>query len=770
MPEVTHQAVEVITSSPGQDGAQTCLIEHPNHSMEHPPVQELDAHSEPLGPELSEQSTENTEISRDTVATDRKKRLSMGESIGSLGLLAIIGGTVACLASVGFLIFLWTGAGSSREAVDASHAWRAIVLNGWVAQATTLTSLLIRTVVAAQATVCTAMLASLFLERRQVLKSSSAQFSVLRAVNDGPLKLVQLVWKSGSISPVFCRETVLLVILALVTLALQFASTILLSDLHDSKIVADAAPSLVNDYIDGEVAQFYVPNPRSNTQINAVYGELPPYASPDPDSKGFSISGPRKRSFLPLLETNNRTSIQHYEGNAVVLSTNTACLRPIMRTNYRGTVKELIQDQGVARYGLLGGTLFYGQSLQNATSVDDLCSSEGCYTTEFNCSIAGGRTKAPDWQGTLCLVDAVGGDFQPNGLSTGLDSTRDPWSNHSAVYLMIFTNMFGTDWEASQESRSLEVAPTTEFGEWNSYEILEDRFVNVSLCFSSYYANLAFVDMVATGDLTEPQDDWSVTGVSNSSEALKYYGISERNSSLADRGLLTILNINAPDILSPLVDVKDANQSKWLNHSVAEKTAGDFEDGIATVFITPQGPGLSNLALCTVCDIEAFGMDPGLTGLLQNTVAKTGRAVDVLEVYLASTANSFYNVFLQSFNGTEEVMVTYTKAVQLVGGCQGGWCKGLISVSVLIAIHLLCIAATTYTYVNLTGFSRQGDVWHAVAQLNGPELKTALERGNDQSDSSLKEELDEQGSNVLVALKRLDNGNIGITSDFEQSK
>ncbi|OTB00177.1 hypothetical protein M426DRAFT_243098 [Hypoxylon sp. CI-4A] len=105
--------------------------------------------------------------------------LRMRESLGIWVGVVIIGGIIGSLAGLGFLIFLWTAHGSDEEATDAPHAWRAIMISGWMTQATTLCAVLIRIVVGAQATVCTAMLASLILEGRGVRKSHVVQFSVM---------------------------------------------------------------------------------------------------------------------------------------------------------------------------------------------------------------------------------------------------------------------------------------------------------------------------------------------------------------------------------------------------------------------------------------------------------------------------------------------------------------------------------------------------------------------------------------------------------------
>ncbi|OTA82274.1 hypothetical protein M434DRAFT_379550 [Hypoxylon sp. CO27-5] len=731
-----------------------------------------EAHCEASGPELDEQSTDDTptlQALESETTPIPERRLTMRESIGAPGLLTITGGTLACLASLAFLIFLWTGQGSSPGAINASSSWRAIVLGGWVAQATTLATILIRTAAAAQATVCTSMLASLFLERRHVPKSDAAQFSVLRAVNDGPLKLAWLILRSKQFYHMLCIETALVFFLVISTLTLQFASTILFSDLRESKIAANMEPFSVNDYIAGEVNMLYGTNVGDQPPTNAIFGELPSDVSCDPDSKGFSATGPKKRAFLPLREPSNRTAIHDYKGNAVVLSSSVVCMRPIMQATYHGVEMVTSRPSDPSYFGQINGTLHYGEGLREAHSISDLCDSEGCSTVKFNCSIPGGYEFLPGWRTSLCIVDAIGGNFRPGGLRMGWNSTTEAWSNSSMVNLLFYTNMYTTDWNTSRSTQSLESVPATGVGEWSSYEVQSDKFVNVTLCFSNFHANLASVDMVATGNLVEPLGNWSSTGVSDSSRVRKYLGVSEKNATLADRGILTILDIQEPEKLSPIEPVVDGIID-LANHTSAEWAANDFEDGLSGMLTYTGLEGVTTFQACTLCDFDGITRQPELAALIEDTISDTGRAADGLQAYTTAFANTFYNEFLKDFTGAEEVQITFTKTVQVAGACQESGCKGLASVASLVGIHLLCVALTMYAYIRVTHYSRQGNTWQVASQLMGPELKTMLERGNDLDDDTIRDELRKEGNNVLVTLERTESGMISMVRSLKKSK
>ncbi|KAI0528246.1 hypothetical protein F5B22DRAFT_632663 [Xylaria bambusicola] len=661
------------------------------------------------------------------------QRLTIKDSIGIYGLLILVLGTFTTLASLGFIIFLWTGQGSSLQAVHASPSWRAIIIAGWLTQATTLAALIIRASAAAQATVCTAMLSALFLEKQAVPKSEAPQFSILRTVNDGPVRLAQLIFKRGQFSRMLCIETILVFALVVSTLSLQFSSTILFSDLHDFQIAENSASFPVNDYISEEVEGLYVTDFSQLSPPNAIFGELPSTRSVDPDSAGFSITRPVKRAFLPLKESQNRTSIHAYSGNTVTVSSNVACMRPIMQSTYQGKQWGTGLQPEPFSFGEINGTLHYGESLQKAHSITSLCDSKGCLTSDFHCSLPGGYEAHPGWGDSLCLIDAVNGDSPPSDAGVKWNSTTEPWSDKSI-----------SDWNASRNVRGMEAIPATDIGEWKSFEIQQDRFINVTLCFSSFHAELTF-------------GNWSTIGVGDSSKVRKYLGVSDKNSTLADRGLLTINDIRAPQKLAPLdPNGPNYNDSSKPQQTLAERGASDYE-ALVYYQLTYSSSDIPSIIGCNVCTFLGNTQNPQRIQILQDTIAETKRAADAIQAWTTSISNTIYYDFLSSFNAAEQI-----------GG--GNGLKGLISVIALVSFHLVCVGLTSIFFVRRTQYSRQGNTWHTISQLIGPELNSMLERSDNMDDSTIAKEAKENGDNVLVRLEKTGDGRIGLVRKEEQPK
>ncbi|KAK5637426.1 hypothetical protein RRF57_013138 [Xylaria bambusicola] len=254
-------------------------------------------------------------------------RLPIKESLGLSGSLTVIGGSIVALGLLSFLMFLWFGHGG-RESANATWVWRQIALRGWMTQSITLASLGLRFTISMQSAVCTSMLAALVLERKLTPKPNVAWFSIIRSTNDGPLKMVRMMLSSKTL--VRSVEFWLLFLLAVTTLGLQFASTILLSDIVDSAIVSDMDQTQMPDLFDPSGADLSVINWLFGAMkpVYGIFGELDVDYNVLPDARGLSQTGLVQRAFLPLDRPNDRVSTRYFKGNAIVMSSKTACMRP----------------------------------------------------------------------------------------------------------------------------------------------------------------------------------------------------------------------------------------------------------------------------------------------------------------------------------------------------------------------------------------------------------------------------------------------------------
>ena len=175
----------------------------------------------------------------------KDKRLPILLSIGCTGCIALVLGSALTLIALAFLVFLWTGEGPVPGGEQAFRIWRDIMLNGQIAQAVTLTSLILRVVSASQATICTSMVAALLLERRKIPLSCVARISAMRSVNGGPRDLLQIIL-SQLRGLAIHTESVLLSVLFISAVGMQFSSTILVSDFDEASLIGYPNLSRIN--------------------------------------------------------------------------------------------------------------------------------------------------------------------------------------------------------------------------------------------------------------------------------------------------------------------------------------------------------------------------------------------------------------------------------------------------------------------------------------------------------------------------------------------
>lgn len=419
-----------------------------------------------------------------TRALSRGGALPIRQSLGIWGCIVIIGGSIGALAGFGFLIFLWAARGSGDDATNAPRVWRAIALHRWMSQAITLAALLIRVIAAAQASVCTAMLASLILEKREVRKSQAAQFSVMRGINDGPLKLLRLLLPSRQ--TILHAESLLVFALTLSTFSLQFSTTILFSDIYDGTVAGDTIPIRVKHSILNETAHIVISTFQYQAPVNAVYGEVPSNRSSAPDSRGFSDGGLVQRSFLPFDKQQNRTAVRRFEGDGVTMNTRVACMRPEFEGSFVTDILPRVVADLKNYNARINGTLRYGKSLRDAHSNSTLCNSEGCQSARFDCGLPEGIDESSGYQSAFCSVASAGGEYWNGTGDIGWETSDEPWTSHSMVQLVYLNNIASANWPLVVVPLKLADAPRIDYEEWSSFELLPGKFLNITLCFSAF--------------------------------------------------------------------------------------------------------------------------------------------------------------------------------------------------------------------------------------------------------------------------------------------
>ncbi|KAK3986847.1 hypothetical protein QBC44DRAFT_310975 [Cladorrhinum sp. PSN332] len=260
-------------------------------------------------------------------------RLGVYKRLGWWTILVLPLGVLILLAFFAFLAFLWL-------ADETNHLWQHIVVSGWVARSITLSALVVRWVTAAQAAIATFMMAALLLQYHLTPLASAPAVSIARFSNTGPASLLLDLPRGRRLSIRSICAWVVVVALVAISIAVQFTSTALLSDIGRStiavnKLITDAAFGSSYDnsigYLDSwssspchSLSSRYLRHASRPTTFPA-FAE---FTMPTTGEAGTIDTGISIRGFMPISDKTVRESSLGYMGNATLVGTRVACLRP----------------------------------------------------------------------------------------------------------------------------------------------------------------------------------------------------------------------------------------------------------------------------------------------------------------------------------------------------------------------------------------------------------------------------------------------------------
>ncbi|KAI1272217.1 hypothetical protein F5Y07DRAFT_403610 [Xylaria sp. FL0933] len=672
---------------------------------------------------------------------DNTSRLPLRHSLGIFGCITIFGGSILTLLAIGFLLFLWLGRARVEQDAKALTAWRTIMLHGWATQSVTLTSLLLRVISAAQAGLCTSMVAALLLERRSVPVSQVAQVSVTRSVNGGPMGFLYMMSSHRMRSIALKVEVLLLFILTLTAFALQFSSTILISDFGMTRLLQNSNQTAVNVAISPIGAEtigsfLTVGNLDSST---VLFGEVDSEADTTPNRPGVSDTGVKRRAFLPY-QKEDRVNLQHFSGAAFSTVSRTACIRPSMAS-------ELSFDSGT-RF-LISGRIAYNKSLEDAGQAPtQQCSDNGlyCLPATFNCSLPASEDPLsyPQWPTAICHL-IINVDYNSHDMPA--------WDQHSSPFdfgsgfwpaLVFATNIPYTYWDRVAQSGPVTLGKPKSYGEWVTHEIEPGKFLNTTLCFSTINATVASLTMTGEISQAEPDLPWNTTTRSYEVGSLQtLFGADATHKTPAQRGILSITG----EIQDP-APPSSFNVNSSSSRSAIDASAANFGNGAAAVVWGNTVSGAST-GMCDHCVIFGSGVSDDIAALFQHIINTTARAAVAVDTYLAMLSRSWLYVLLPKFDVPGPVDAAFATTVLV----PARW-SGFAAVATLAVTNTLFMGIITALYVRRTRFTFAGNYWHAISQLIFKDTLPLLEKSGNMKDEDVTEQLDVELEDFLVKIER----------------
>jgi hypothetical protein len=164
------------------------------------------------------------------------------------------------------------------------------------------------------------MIASIALERRGVPMDQAAQVSIARFSNTGPEAFFMLLLARESMEWLL---RMLMALLIITSLASQFTSTLLLSDMVSGPVIS-FAENMTTSY-DKPYLTYADADYNNPTQFE-TFAE---YSEDGANTEGVDDTGIVLRAFLPIAQQQIRQSLHRYEGLSYIYDAHVLCVRPV---------------------------------------------------------------------------------------------------------------------------------------------------------------------------------------------------------------------------------------------------------------------------------------------------------------------------------------------------------------------------------------------------------------------------------------------------------
>ncbi|KAI0154971.1 hypothetical protein GGR57DRAFT_465574 [Xylariaceae sp. FL1272] len=687
------------------DSAETISVNTTSSAQYLPPTREAPAYQHNRTGSNPVSGSNHSDAFR-YLSSDQPKRLSMKDALGLANASMIVAGTILSLATLAFLVFLWAGRGFDLDGHAASRVWRTIMFSGSLTQLVTISSLILRASISAQTAICTSFVAALVLERRSVPLSQSASLSVLRSVNAGPRHLIWQLLRRNSWYRLFGVELGLFYILALGSIAIQFASTVLVSDLHDSSLVGFPQGIERNLTLskaqDGALAGWEQP-----VRDYSLFGELYSGYRASPDLNGLSDTGSKRHAMMPFNKPLDRMTIREYDGPSIVFSSRVACMPPTIND---GEISDFVYEATEHIAGTIQGQVLVQDTLSRAgLDSQGKCDLDGCPSKiPFECAVP--TVPYPDYVGSSFCTPQ---DTDPNIFSSPWRVDITNWTSAANVVLVFSSNVQYTGFNTSKTG-SISLPKPVIKDEWVSYDFGNQQTVNASFCYIASNLMLSNVSMGTNVTLEEPTLGYR-NDLSDTQNIRRMLGADPQVQGLSERDILTV---------SEIKDNKDHV------YGASQDTVPDSQFGASLLdwfmLLTTANQTFTG---CEVCEANASLTARDFRRVFLDTLTTTQRASVALQTSYTILAQSLHDQFLEFLTLPSTIKITRTQASNIPVRY-----SGLIAVVVLVVVDLMCILLLTALYLSHSRYSMIGDYWHAISQIVSDISWDILPRANQRKD------------------------------------
>ncbi|KAF3039117.1 hypothetical protein E8E11_006327 [Didymella keratinophila] len=658
--------------------------------------------------------------------------------LGLWNIFVLFSGAVASFLAMAFLAFLWAGSETARKGDRTPLLWFDIVYNGWATRVVTVASVLIRIATAAQMGVFAALVAAWILETTGASAEHLPMLSIIRTVNNGPQSHVWNVFHSLRVGarPFYSLFVVLAIFDAL---ALQFTSTLLITDFQSTTIVPGKAQDLVyygaHGQYDDEAGNVQAGNGVDFFQsAPSTYARFAEWAEQPRMEAEYADTGATIRAFLPFGESETRAVLRSYEGPATVVDSRVRCVLPSI-TIHNVTWQKESGSNSNYEIAIAGKATVLGAIPGSLPTEEDDSAAEEMKGEFLIGAVARIYwNKTTDWRLSYAMAPYVSdiGGFSNNVL--------DPTNAGSAPLLLI--NATGDGWQAVLDQywgTYEDIVPIgpyawnqTSSGLWANLKpsnVSLDIGLSATLCFANFVSNNYNVRMDDGTDFSEPKNmSWMpVTKAYSTGPILKMLNTSSQSLTPRERGILRLhppadgnwTALKIPKVYSDYVTEPVTTGLRKLNLPVRVRNNNIDDSWGATAAFTAFS--------------SRNGVHKTHSAIFQDVIKITGNPALAFQAFFHIIMQMTYYDLQDQFDIANNASYSTSFRVEV----PNQWI-GFGVVMGLLAIHAMLIVTAVVLFLANTDHSFLGNAWQAVAQVSSNDTMDTMHRASNMTDLEVK--------------------------------
>lgn len=654
-----------------------------------------------------------------TYPAQQQKRRPFWEKLGYYNTAILVFGTWAIIIALAVLFFIWGGIAHARKTHYFPAFWTNLIeTRRFATRTVTLVSVVIRLATATQLGVFTAAMASLILERVGVATQDLPSISMIRCLNVGPHALALSV-SNSKMTRELLPYGILIFLAILDAFALQFTSTILLSDFGRVEMTMAT-----------KTGKFLFGFDRNATEDSAVgysgmdmwqsspqsYQRFAEYSSGATKGSNYVDTGSALRAFLPFEESSAsyqsplQWNVRNYHGPALVLDARVVCVKPSM--------SNISFENGVYK---ITGSVDWKGTHPDLRPNPDLNSTDSL----FKCVLPSpGNVSNRRWPLSLCNLGyhyaALAGSPRPDPPQYG-------WPTGLTTAHLVF-NTTGQLEDLANDPENAELKAMNSSGPvWAKYG-RHDASFDVSMCFFN----------PLPGDyrvlITSDQSGWdsyiqrdNKTNTYNTTDIRIAYGAT-RNHTAKDRNQLQL----RPESNWTAAESQYAYGIATTNNYLWDKLSR-YQDSYTN-------DSTSETSMFTDMPSPPYGVHRHHVAVVQDILQDTQDPALALQAIFTILMQMSYYDFASEFQYSQQG--SYTNTLDLMVPSQWTFFGLVLG---LLGLHFALLLIALVEFHAKSDMSLLGNAWQAVSQVMSDDTSNLVHHGATQTDREIERTMKEGG-------------------------